>query len=222
MGEMPMPGGWTMSMMWMRMPGQTWPGAAAAFLGAWTVMTVAMMLPVLLPALRRYRDAAGAAAGVGLGWSTAIVGAGYFVVWTAFGLAVYPLGAAVAALTMREPGLSRAVPVAIGLVVLLAGTVQFTGWKARQLRCCRELPAHDAGGAWRLGLRLGAQCVRCCANLMAILFVAGVMDLAAMAAVTAAITIERVAPGGRRAARAVGFAAMVVAVWLIARATRIT
>ena len=28
MGGMPMPGGWTMSMTWMRMPGQTWPGAA--------------------------------------------------------------------------------------------------------------------------------------------------------------------------------------------------
>jgi hypothetical protein len=25
LGEMPMPGGWTMSMAWMRMPGQTWP-----------------------------------------------------------------------------------------------------------------------------------------------------------------------------------------------------
>jgi hypothetical protein len=29
MGEMPMPGGRTRSMAWMRMPGQTWPGAAA-------------------------------------------------------------------------------------------------------------------------------------------------------------------------------------------------
>jgi hypothetical protein len=27
MGAMPMPGGWTMAMAWMRMPGQTWPGA---------------------------------------------------------------------------------------------------------------------------------------------------------------------------------------------------
>ena len=27
MGEMPMPGGWTMSMAWMRMPGQTWPAS---------------------------------------------------------------------------------------------------------------------------------------------------------------------------------------------------
>src|SRR5438105_3955422 len=35
MGEMPMPGGWTMSMAWMRMPDQSWPGAAASFLGMW-------------------------------------------------------------------------------------------------------------------------------------------------------------------------------------------
>jgi len=51
MGEMPMPGGWTMSMAWMRMPGQTWPGAAASFLGMWIVMMVAMMLPSLVPML---------------------------------------------------------------------------------------------------------------------------------------------------------------------------
>src|SRR5262249_7145813 len=42
MGDMPMPGGWTMSMAWMRMPGQTWPGAAASFLGMWVVMMLAM------------------------------------------------------------------------------------------------------------------------------------------------------------------------------------
>src|SRR5450432_53612 len=58
-GGMPMPGGWTMSMAWMRMPGQTWPGAAASFLGMWVVMMVAMMLPSLLPMLRRYRTAVG-------------------------------------------------------------------------------------------------------------------------------------------------------------------
>src|ERR1044072_820209 len=44
MGEMTMPGGWTMSTTWMRMPGQTWPGLAASFLGMWVVMMVAMML----------------------------------------------------------------------------------------------------------------------------------------------------------------------------------
>ncbi|HWS72596.1 MAG TPA: DUF2182 domain-containing protein, partial [Thermoanaerobaculia bacterium] len=59
MGEMPMPGGWTMSMTWMRMPGQTWPGAAASFLGMWVVMMVAMMLPSLVPMLQRYRESVG-------------------------------------------------------------------------------------------------------------------------------------------------------------------
>src|SRR5512135_598940 len=61
MGEMPMPGGWAMSMAWMRMPGQTWPGAAASFLGMWIVMMAAMMLPSLLPVLWRYRRAVGRA-----------------------------------------------------------------------------------------------------------------------------------------------------------------
>ena len=35
MQGMSMPGGWTMSMIWMRMPGQTLLGAAANFLGMW-------------------------------------------------------------------------------------------------------------------------------------------------------------------------------------------
>jgi predicted metal-binding membrane protein len=57
--EMPMPGASPMSMAWMRMPGQTWPDAAASFLGMWVVMMVAMMLPSLVPMLWRYRQAVG-------------------------------------------------------------------------------------------------------------------------------------------------------------------
>ena len=87
MGEMPMPGGWTMSMAWMRMPGQTWPGAAASFLGMWVVMMVAMMLPSLVPMLWRYRQAVGRTGETRLGRLTALVGVGYFFVWTVFGMA---------------------------------------------------------------------------------------------------------------------------------------
>lgn len=58
---MPMPGGWTMSMTWVRMPQQTWLGAAASFLGMWITMMMAMMLPSLVPALRRYRQSVGIA-----------------------------------------------------------------------------------------------------------------------------------------------------------------
>src|SRR6185369_10199858 len=155
MGDMPMPGGWTMSMAWMRMPGQTWPGAAASFLGMWVVMMVAMMLPSLVPMLWRYRQAVGRTGETRLGQLTALVGAGYFFVWTVFGMAAFPLGVALAAIEMQQPALARAVPIAAGMVVLIAGFHQFTAWKARHLTCCREAPGRgrrlpaDAGTAWR-------------------------------------------------------------------------
>ncbi len=223
-GEMAMPGGWTMSMAWMRMPGQTWPGAAASFLGMWIVMMAAMMLPSLVPMLERYRQAVGRASEARLDLLTARVGLGYFLVWTAFGVAAYPLGVALAAIEMQQPALARAVPIAVGVVVLVAGLLQLTAWKARALACCREAPGRgrtlpaDAGTAWRHGLRLGLHCSICCAAPMAILLVAGVMDLGAMAVVAAAVTLERLAPAGALVARATGTLAIGTGLVLIARA----
>jgi predicted metal-binding membrane protein len=217
MGEMPMPGGWTISMAWMRMPGQTWPGAAASFLGMWVVMMVAMMLPSLVPTLWRYRQ-------TGLGRLTALVGVGYFLVWTVFGMAAFPLGVALAAVEMQRPALARAVPIAVGVVVLMAGSLQLTAWKARHLAGCREAPGSgrtlraDAGTAWRHGLRLGLHCTHCCVGLMAILLVIGVTDLRAMAVVATAITVERLAPAGERVARATGAVVVGAGLFLIARA----
>jgi predicted metal-binding membrane protein len=302
MDEMSMPGGWTMSMAWMRMPGQTWLGAAAAFLGMWLMMMIAMMLPSLVPMLRRYRRAVGSAAlhpasttattsttlhlasttattsttlhlasttattsaalhlasttattsaalhpasttdttstalhpasttnlttsaALGrLGWLTGLAGAGYFFVWTIFGIAAFLLGAGLAAITMEFPTLARAVPFAVGGVVLAAGVVQLTSWKAHHLACCREAtpcsrsPSADVSTAWRHGLRLGIQCIYCCANLMVIPLVMGVMDLRAMAVVTAAITLERLAPGGESTARAIGVVVVGAGLFLIAQ-----
>ena len=224
MGEMPMPGGWTMSMAWMRMPGQTWPGAAASFLGMWVVMMAAMMLPSLVPMLWRYRRAVGSTGDTRLGRLTALVGAGYFLVWTVFGMAVYPLGVALAAIEMQDPSLARAVPIAVGAVVLIAGALQLTAWKALCLACCREAPGRgrtlpaDGGTAWRHGLHLGLQCCQCCAGLIAVLLVIGVMDLRAMAIVAAAITLERLAPSGERVARAIGVVVIGAGFVLTARA----
>ena len=126
----------------MPMPGHTWLGAAASFLTMWVVMMVAMMLPSLVPMLWRYRQVVGRTGdgNMGLGWLTALVGAGYFFVWTAFGLAAFPLGVALAAIEMQLPALARAVPIAVGAVVLIAGALQFTAWKAHHLACCRATP----------------------------------------------------------------------------------
>ena len=222
MGEMPMPGGWTMSMAWMRMPGQTWPGAAASFLGMWVVMMAAMMLPSLVPMLWRYRQAVGRTGATSLGQLTALVGVGYFLVWTVLGMAAYPLGVALAAVEMRLP--APAVSIAAGAVVLIAGALQFTPWKAHHLACCRKTPGRsrtlpaNARTAWRHGLRLGLHCSYCCAGLTAILLVIGVMDLRAMALVTAASTFERLAPAAERVARAIGTIVVGAGLYLIARA----
>jgi predicted metal-binding membrane protein len=225
MGGMPMPGGWMMSMVWMRMPGQTWLGAATSFLGMWVVMQMAMMLPSLVPMLWRYRQAVGRTGETGLGRLTMLVGVGYFFVWALLGMAVFPVGAALVALEMELPALGRAVPIAIAAVVLIAGALQFTAWKAHHLACCREAPGRgrtlpaDAGTAWRHGLRLGLHCCRCCAGLSAILLVIGVMDLHAITVVAAAITVERIAPAGERVARATGAVVIAAGLLLIARAS---
>jgi predicted metal-binding membrane protein len=221
---MTLPGGGTMSMMWMRMPGQTWPGAAVSFVCMWVVMMVAMMLPSLVPMLWRYRQIVARTGDTRIGWLTTLVGGGYFFVWTVFGMAAFPLGVALAAIEMQQPALARAVPIVVGVVVLIAGSLQFTAWKARQLSCCREAPgrgralAAGVATAWRHGLHLGLQCSRCCGGLMVILLVVGVMDLRTMAVVTAAITIERLAPGGERVAQAIGVVAVGIGLLLIGRA----
>jgi predicted metal-binding membrane protein len=223
MGEMPMPGGWTMSMMWMRMPGQTWISATASFLIMWVPMMAAMMLPSLIPMLRRYRQALGIPGEARLGLLTTLVGAGYFSVWAALGILIFPLGVALAEIEMQHSALARAVPIAACVVVLAGGALQFTKWKARHLVCCRETPAGlhrlpaDPGAALRHGLRLGRHCSYSCAGLTAILLVSGVMNPAAMAAMTAAITVERLAPAGEQVARAIGAVVIGAALVLITR-----
>lgn len=224
MGEMPMPGGWTLSMAWMRTPGQTWLGAAACFLGMWVAMMAAMMLPSLVPILWRYRRALDGTANVCLGRLTILVGAGYFFVWTVFGMAAFVLGIGVAAAAMQSPALARAVPIAVGAIVLIAGLLQFTAWKAVRLAGCRKAPGHgrtlpaDARTAWQQGLCLGIHCVQCCFGLTMVLLGLGVMDLRTMSVVAAAITIERLAPAGERMARAVGVLVVGAGLILIARA----
>jgi predicted metal-binding membrane protein len=220
MGQMEMPSGWTMSMTWMRMPGQSWSGAAATFLGMWIVMMVAMMLPSLVPVLWRYRQAVARTIGP--------VALGYFFVWTLLGAALFPLGCLVAAVEMQVPLAGRLAPAAAAVVILLAGALQCTAWKTKHLACCREIPVHGcqrepvAGSAWKYGLRLGVHCSYCCAPLTAILLVIGVMDLQAMAAMTVAITAERLIPDSTRVARVIGAVVIVTGLMLLARTTAVT
>jgi len=207
----------------MSMPQQTWYGAAAGYLGMWMAMMVPMMLPSLIPMLSRYRRSVRGADGIHLHGLTALVGMGYFVIWAVLGAAAYAAGAGLMAVEMRWGAVAQWLPVATGVVLLAAGGVQFTSWKARQLALCREgsgcgcPPAPNALGAWRHGLRLGVRCSLCCGSLMLALLAIGMMDLVAMAAVTLAISAERLAPVPLRVARVAGVAMVVVGVLTIAR-----
>jgi predicted metal-binding membrane protein len=225
MPGMPMPGGWDMSMMWMRMPGQSWTSSAAAFLGMWLVMMIAMMLPVLAPVLWRHARAMSVTNPARAGAPIALAGTAYFTVWTLFGAIAFLAGTILAALEMQLPLLARAVPIASGAIVLIAGVAQFSAWKMHHLACCRAMPVcceglgADVRAAWRHGLRLGVHCVHCCCGLTAVLLVSGVMDLRAMVFVSAAIALERLAPGGARAAKVIGVIVMAVGMLQVVRAT---
>jgi predicted metal-binding membrane protein len=196
-GGMPMPGGWTMSMAWMPMPGQSRAAAVAMFLLMWIVMMVAMMLPSLAPVMwRRVHRATFAA--------------GYFFAWTMFGVLAYAAGTAVSTAAMQSVRFARSIPIAAAIALVIAGVVQLTRWKLHHLDCCR---AWNEDG-WRGGIRYGLHCGLCCFTLIAALLIIGVMNLVAMAVVTAAITIERLLPRPDLVARIIG-AAMIAAGLLV-------
>ena len=209
MGSEPMAGGWMASAAWLRPCGRGAGRAFAAFTGMWGAMTVAMMLPVLAPMLWRYRQRIGPMATARSAWLVVVAGAGYFAVWMALGALVFPAGAALTA---------------AGAVVSVAGMLQFSAWKVRRLACCRHAAgdAHrssaGAGAAWWHGVRGAMHCGACCGNLMAIALAAGMMDLRVMAAVTVAITAERLAPPGGRVERIAGCVAVGGGIAMIARA----
>src|ERR1043166_7948119 len=111
----------------MPLSGQTWPVAAGSFVASWMVMMVPMMLPSLVPVLwRRTRS----------GHAMALVGAAYYLVWAAYGLLAYAVSLGATAAQVRGPALASFAPAATGLVLLLAGGLQLTGWKVRQLASC--------------------------------------------------------------------------------------
>jgi len=222
-GGMPMPGGWTMSMSWMRMEGQSWFDAAASFLGMWVVMMVAMMMPALIPSLLRYHLSFRGSQSSHPAALTTLAGAAYVFVWALIGAAVYPIGVVLARTMMASELLARSAPIVAGMVLLLAGYLQVSRWKARQLCRCRatfvsgQALRRDARGAWHHGVRLGANCALCCSGLMAVMLVTGVMNLGTMALLTVAIAAERLVPRPDWVARTTGLFILAAAVLMIGR-----
>ncbi len=222
-GGMAMPGGWTMSMMWMPMSGQSALRSAFEFLLAWEIMMFAMMLPSVAPFMLLYGRVMGQR---GRGhkefvppW---IFVSGYFAVWLGFGVVAYGLGMGFTQLTMRSLALARVTPVLTGMVVLAAGAYQLTPWKQSCLAHCRTpldfVMAHwheGAGGAFRMGVHHGAFCALCCWGLMAVQVAVGIMNVPLMLVLAVVILLEKILRPGPALARAVGVALALWGLWMV-------
>jgi predicted metal-binding membrane protein len=206
--EMEMPGGWTMSMMWMRMPGQTWAASATSFLLMWQAMMVAMMLPSALPMFLKTRRQ----------WAAlCCMASGYFAIWLAAGVGIYALGMAFAAVAMRLEFFSRAVPWLLSASLIAAGAIQLTRWKITHLLRCRSAlgcailcPHHET--SFRLGCQQGAACCVCCAGPMTIQLALGIMNPLVMIIVAIVIAAEKLLPRPIIIARLVGLSAIIAGI----------
>jgi predicted metal-binding membrane protein len=224
-GGMGMPGGWTMPMMWMAMPGQSLLSAAAMFLLVWQAMMIAMMLPSSWPMLELYTRVARHSGHRRPLLDTSIVAAGYFAVWAAFGCVAFALGIEISRAAMISGRISRLIPGAAGVVLILSGVWQLSPIKQACLKHCREPllflgHAYRRGtwGAVRVGLHHGAFCAACCWALMTMQLLLGVMNLAMMTGVAAIIATEKLWRRGPALARLVGVVSIGAGLFLLLKA----
>lgn len=182
---------------------------APLFLATWVVMMVAMMFPTAAPMILTFHKVqAGKRQRGEVFVSTWIFVGAYLFVWALSGVAAYS-GALAAEVIAARAALSPATLARIGGTVLVAaGLYQLTPLKDLCLSKCRTpitfimTSWHDgAAGALHMGLLHGAYCFGCCWLLFVILFPLGIMNIAAMAAVTLIIFVEKTLPWGRAAAR---------------------
>ncbi len=171
----------------------------------WALMSAAMMAPTALPAFATY-DELGAVAPTQFGRLVA----GYLAAW--LGFSALAAGAQVALQSQGlVSGLGTSLSALLSMALLIgAGAYQFSPWKEACLARCRAplavFLARWAEGPFRIGLRLGLDCVGCCWALMALAFVGGTMNLAFMGLAMLLMTLEKLPDLGRHLTRPLGVA----------------
>jgi len=170
----------------------------------WVVMMVAMMTPSASPMIVAFLHVSGQRAERGSSLlSTGLFLLGYLLAWTAFSLLATLVQWGLHAATLLSPMLVVTSHLLGGAILLAAGLFQFTPLKHACLAHCRT-PLGFLLTEWRdgpagalvMGLRHGRFCLGCCWFLMALLFVAGVMNLLWVAAIAVFVLVEKAAPAG--------------------------
>ena len=210
--------------MAMSMPGDAGAPELGWLVPMWIVMMVAMMLPSAAPTILLFASVARRRRANGVSTaSAAVFSLGYLLVW-----AVYASIAAVGQwklhrLALLSPAMVSASPWLGGGLLIGAGLYQWLPVKDACLSQCRS-PLGFLSAEWRegtrgalvMGIRHGTFCVGCCGLLMALLFVAGVMNLLWVAAIAAFILAEKLGPNGRGLGRVTGLLMIGWGIWVVA------
>ena len=191
----------------------------------WWIMMLGMMLPSAAPmiltlgTLNRTRHARGQPF-----VPLTIFLLGYLMAWGGFSVVATLAQWALDRFVLLTPMLAIGSSLFGGGLLILAGIYQFTPLKRACLRGCRSPFAfllnhwHDGwSGALRMGLAHGAYCIGCCAVLMALLFLAGAMNLLWVATLAVFVFAEKLLPGGEWIGRAGGVAMLGFGMVLLAR-----
>ena len=196
--------------------------SAALYLVGWTLMTVAMMLPTMLPLLDMFRRVT--ARRPERGQLIILVIAGYLSVWMGFGVAAHSADWVLHHVVEYSPWLEANAWVIGGSTLLLAGAFQFSRLKYRCLDKCRAPMSfimeywrgrHDHRNALLLGINHGMFCVGCCWALMLLMFGVGVGNVGWMLALGAVMAVEKNLPWGRKLSAPLGLALLVCAAFIL-------
>jgi predicted metal-binding membrane protein len=180
----------------------------------WLVMMVGMMTPSVAPVILIYAHLGRQTGSYGRPFAAAgWFAAGYFVAWGAFSLMATTAQLALRSASLLDSNIASKNGLISGIVFILVGAYQWTGWKQRCLTQCQApllfIQRHggfksDARGTFALGLRHGIYCVGCCWPLMLLLFIGGVMNLLWIAGIAILTYVEKNLARGRLLTRAIG------------------
>lgn len=197
---------------------------AALMFVMWIVMMAAMMIPSAAPMMLAFARIGRAHAPTpGLMTSSAAFLLGYLALWSVFGLFATIAHGLLHAAALLSPSMASVSPIFSGTVLIAAGIYQFTPLKGACLAKCRTPFAflitewrEGTRGALVMGLLHGLYCVGCCWVVMALLFVAGVMNLIWIALLALVVLAEKALPYGQWMGRILGIAAAAWGAWLLA------
>jgi predicted metal-binding membrane protein len=201
LGQSPMSGTNTM--------GLTMGMGATLFLAIWIVMMVAMMFPTAAPMILMFVQVQASKRDRGQPFvrAWAFVSA-YLLIWALFGVVAYIAALKVEELAQQSAWVADNAARLGGAILVLTGLYQFSPLKRVCLSKCRTpldflLGSWRDGytGAFRMGFEHGIYCLGCCWLLFVILFPLGIMNVAAMAVITALVFVEKVLPVGWSIAR---------------------